>query len=86
MRQLRIKSNLCSNQRIISICQDDYSLLNEEKIFFKPKWIGEGSNKEEEEYSSTIIKSFKYQSDSGYVYEFRGSLLDLQNNIYYYIN
>jgi polycystin 1L2 len=94
MRQLRIKSDLCVSQTIRSICQDDYSLLNEEKRSFQPKW----KISSEEEYSSSILKAFKYQSheelDSyiyigdhetysggGYVYEFRGSLSDLRSNI-----
>ncbi|CAF1261744.1 unnamed protein product [Adineta steineri] len=89
MRQLRIKSTLCPTHRIISHCQDDYSLLNEETRSFQPGWINE---------TTQIYPSFTYQSSkeldtyvyvgdhgiydgSGYVYEFRGSLSDLQSNL-----
>ena len=100
MRQLRVKSRSCSNQKIRLICQDDYTSSNEEKQSFHPKWISQPSSKEEEEeeYSSSIEKAFRYQSadeldtyvyigehetysGGGYVYEFRGSLLDLRNNV-----
>jgi hypothetical protein len=97
MRQLRVKSALCQSQTIRSICQGDYNLFNEEKRSFQPKW--KTSSEEEEEYSSTIMKAFKYQSEKeldsyiyvgehetynggGYVYEFRGSLSDLQSNVF----
>lgn len=96
MRQLRIKSNLCHYQQIAVECKGDYSLLNEEKRSFQPKWDNQTSS--EDEYSSSILKSFEYQSDDeldtyiyvgehetynggGYVYEFRGSLSDLRSNI-----
>jgi hypothetical protein len=96
MRQLRIQSDRCLVQTIHSTCEDDYNLSNEEKRLFYPKW--KTSSEEVEQYSSSIMKAFKYQSgkelDSyiyygdhesysggGYVYEFRGSLSDLQSNI-----
>ncbi|CAF4459945.1 unnamed protein product [Rotaria sp. Silwood2] len=96
MRQLRIKSNLCSDQRIISICNNDYSLFNEEKHSFQPGWINQTST--ELEYSSSILKAFKYTtsdkldtyiyigqhetySGGGYIYEFRGRLSDLKSNL-----
>ncbi|CAF0859705.1 unnamed protein product [Rotaria sordida] len=97
MRQLRIKSNFCSDQRIISICHNDYSLFNEEKHSFQPGWINQTSSTDEQ-YSSSIIKAFKYftseqldtyisigehgiYSGNGYVYEFRGRLSDLRSNL-----
>ncbi|CAF4053998.1 unnamed protein product, partial [Rotaria sordida] len=97
MRQLRIKSNICSDQRIISICYNDYSLFNEEKNSFQPGWINQTLSTDEQ-YSSSIIKVFKYStskeldtyismgeygiySGNGYVYEFRGRLSDLQSNL-----
>ncbi|CAF3751894.1 unnamed protein product, partial [Rotaria sp. Silwood1] len=96
MRQLRIKSNLCSDQRIISTCKNDYSLFNEEKDSFQPGWIKQTSK--EIEYSSSILNAFKYTtsnkldtyitigqhetySGGGYVYEFRGRLSDLKSNL-----
>jgi polycystin 1L2 len=94
MRQLRIKSSLCSYQKIRSICLDDYSLFNEEKSSFPPGWINETI----EEYSSSIVNAFEYKSSNelntyvyvgdygsysgnGYVYEFRGRLSDLESNL-----
>lgn len=88
MRQLRVQTQSCSDQRLFSQCHYDYSVSNEEKRSFYPKWIAE---KGEEEYSATILKAFHYQSDTdhfhhtydagGYVYEFRGSLSDLRTNL-----
>ena len=94
MRQLRIKSDLCSLQNIRSTCLNDYSLSNEEKNSFEPGWLNETTN----EYSSTIHQSFEYKSSkeldtyayvgdhgsysgNGYVYEFRGRLSDIQSNL-----
>jgi hypothetical protein len=39
MRQLRIKSDLCHDLRILSTCRYDYSLLNEEKYSYPPGWL-----------------------------------------------
>jgi polycystin 1L2 len=95
MRQLRIKSHRCSNQQIISTCQTDYNLFNEEKRSFQPGWL---INQTTEKYSLSIQQSFEYKSNdvldtyvyvgkhesysgNGYVYEFRGRLSDLRSNI-----
>jgi hypothetical protein len=94
MRQLRIKTSLCSNQKIMIYCNDDYSFSNEEKDSFAPGWINEIS----QIFSSTIVQAFEYQtneeldtyitigehgsySGNGFVYEFRGRLTDLQSNL-----
>ncbi|CAF0846743.1 unnamed protein product [Adineta steineri] len=96
MRQLRIKSELCSDQRIISICEDSYSFFNEETQLFQPEWTNQTI--EDEIYSSSIKKAFNYstsdESDTytyvgefgtyrggGYVYEFRGRLSDMKTNL-----
>jgi len=96
MRQLRVKSRLCSNRRILSICQDDYSLFNEEKNSFSPQW--KNLSNIERNYSSSITKAFTYQSNdvldtytytgeytvysgNGYVYEFHGSSLEMQTSL-----
>lgn len=76
MRQLRVRTELCSHQKLIDNCHYDYSFSNEEKRTFYPKWITE-KEKDEEDYSSTILKAFQYQ----YSYEFRGSLSALQSNL-----
>jgi hypothetical protein len=99
MRQLRIKSQLCPDHRIVSICEEDYSLFNEEKGSFQPGWTNETSTEDyDDEYSSTILKAFQNESSDeldtyvyvgefqtyaggGYVYEFRGSLANLQSNL-----
>ncbi len=94
MRQLRIKSTLCQNQKIMKYCEGDYSLLNEETRSFQPGWI----NETKEISNSSIDQAFKYRSSEeldtytytgdfgtykggGYLYEFRGRLSDLQKNI-----
>ena len=94
MRQLRIKSSLCSYQKLRSNCINDYSLFHEEKDSSPPGWI----NETVEEYSSSIRQAFKYQSaeeldsyvyvgehgsysGNGYVYEFRGRLTDIRGNL-----
>ncbi|CAF1191151.1 unnamed protein product [Adineta steineri] len=94
MRQLRVKSNLCSYQKLRLRCLNDYSLSNEEKDSFGLAWTNETT----EESSSSIIESFQYKSSEelstyvyvgdhgiydggGYVYEFRGRLADLQSNL-----
>jgi hypothetical protein len=94
IRQLRIKSNLCPNQKISIHCCDDYSSFHEQKHSFQPGW----SNQTTQIYNSAINQAFQYQSSDeldtytyvgdhgsyeggGYVYEFRGRLIDLQSNL-----
>ncbi|CAF3847329.1 unnamed protein product [Adineta steineri] len=96
MRQLRVKSELCVEQRVILICEDSYSFFNEETQLFQPGWTNETI--EDEVYSSSILNAFNYStsdeldtytyvgeygtySGGGYVYEFRGSLSDLKTNL-----
>ncbi|CAF1320727.1 unnamed protein product [Adineta steineri] len=96
MRQLRVKSELCPDQRVISICEDSYSFFNEETQLFQPGWTNETI--EDEVYSSSILKAFNYSTSDeldtytyvgefetyrggGYVYEFRGSLSDMKTNL-----
>ncbi|CAF1460939.1 unnamed protein product [Adineta steineri] len=96
MRQLRVKSELCPDQRVISICEDSYSFFNEETQIFQPGWTNETI--EDEVYSSSILKAFNYSTSDeldtytyvgefgtyrggGYVYEFRGSLSDMKTNL-----
>ena len=94
MRQLRIKSDLCSLPKISLTCQYDYNSFNEETRSFEPGWTNETTLKS----NSTISRAFEYQSSKeldtydylgdhhrykggGYVYEFRGRLADIQNNL-----
>ncbi|CAF4106163.1 unnamed protein product, partial [Adineta steineri] len=96
MRQLRVKSELCPDQRVISRCEDSYSFFNEETQLFQPGWTNETI--EDEVYSSSILKAFNYSTSDeldtytyvgefetyrggGYVYEFRGSLSDMKINL-----
>ncbi|CAF0785228.1 unnamed protein product [Adineta steineri] len=95
MRQLRVKSELCPDQRVISICEDSYSFSNEETELFQPGWT---TNATSEEFSSSVIKAFNYSTSDeldtytyvgefgtyrggGYVYEFRGRLSDMKTNL-----
>ncbi|CAF4098382.1 unnamed protein product [Adineta steineri] len=95
IRQLRVKSELCPNQRVISICKDSYNFFNEETQLFQPRWT---TNVTTEEFSSSVIKAFNYStsdeldtytyvgefgtySGGGYVYEFRGPLSDMKTNL-----
>ncbi|UJR09103.1 hypothetical protein I4U23_013350 [Adineta vaga] len=64
MRQLRIKTELCDDQRLMMRCEHSYSIFNEDKRSFEPGWINEttmvmmsGGN-----YSSSIMKAFRYRS------------------------
>ncbi|CAF4342078.1 unnamed protein product, partial [Adineta steineri] len=96
MRQLRIKSDLCADQRVILICEDSYSFSNEETQLFQPGWTNQ--TVEDEVYSSSILNAFNYSTGDeldtytyvgesgtyrggGYVYEFRGSLSDMKTNL-----
>ncbi|CAF1000565.1 unnamed protein product [Adineta steineri] len=95
IRQLRVKSELCPDQRVISICEDSYSFSNEETQLFQPGWT---TNATTEEFSSSVIKAFNYSTSDeldtysyigefgtyrggGYVYEFRGRLSDMKTNL-----
>jgi polycystin 1L2 len=94
MRQLRIKSNLCSIENLNFTCEYDYSFSNEEKNSFEIGWGNETTIKS----NLTIQQAFQYQSSDqldtyvytgdhgtysggGYVYEFRGRLIDMQSNL-----
>ncbi|CAF4055957.1 unnamed protein product [Adineta steineri] len=96
MRQLRVKSELCPDRRVISICEDSYSFFNEETKLFQPGWTNETI--EDDVYSSSILKAFNYSTSDeldtytyvgefgtyrggGYVYEFRGRLSDMKTNL-----
>lgn len=91
-----MKSELCADRRLLSSCVKDYSLFNEERQSFSPRWTNQSDDNKE--YSSTILKSFQYQSSTvldtyvhvgeygtysgnGYVYEFQGSLSQLKTNL-----
>jgi polycystin domain-containing protein len=79
---------------IESICENDYSYSNEEKNSFEIGWINETiikSNSTIEQafqyQSSNELDTYVYIGDygsysgGGYVYEFRGRLSDMQNNL-----
>ena len=95
MRQLRIKSEKCYRKIFCLKCTSDYHFSNEDQSIYQPGWKNE---RIVEEYSSTIVRSFEYQSEKdfdsyvyigehdiynggGYVYEFRGRLIDIQSNL-----
>ena len=58
MRQLRVKSHPCSQQTLRLNCVPDYSFSNEDKDPYQPGWV----NQTDEDYSSTIVKAFEYQT------------------------
>ena len=86
MRQLRIKSELCSDQRLIRTCRKSYNYFNEEKESFYPGWkVNKTTDDEEEEYSSSIIKSFQYSdSDDLDTYVYVGEHATYSGNGYVY--
>ena len=94
MRQLRVKSSLCSYQKFDLTCEDDFHRSNEETNSFEFGWQNETTVR----LNSTLARAFQYQTkhelDSysitgdhgnypggGYVYEFRGRFVDLQTNL-----
>jgi hypothetical protein len=95
IRQLRVKSKLCNDQNIILTCADDYSLFNEEKGSFQPGWINETNGEDfsssilqsfeykssEELNTSVFMGEHGTYDGGGYVYQFRGSLINLQTNL-----
>jgi hypothetical protein len=95
MRQLRVKSHQCQDQQIVSIsCTNDYSSSNEEQTSFDPGWNNQTTqiysssiqqafkyqNGDELDSYITIGKHGTYGT-GGYVYEFRGRLSELRNNL-----
>jgi hypothetical protein len=95
MRQLRIETDQCNDQRIRQTCLKDYQWYNEDRRSYQPEWT---SNIDNRTFSQSILRSFQYQSSKeldtyvyigdhgrygggGYVYEFRGALSDIQRNI-----
>ncbi|UJR09075.1 hypothetical protein I4U23_013322 [Adineta vaga] len=64
MRQLRIKTELCDDQRLITRCEHSYSIFNEDKRSFEPGWINETTmvTMSGGKYSSSIMKAFRYRS------------------------
>jgi hypothetical protein len=94
MRQLRIKSHLCSLEKLNLTYEYDYNFSNEEKNSSEIGWINEITIKS----NSTIQQAFEYQSNNqldtymitgyhasykggAYVYEFRGRLSDMQSDL-----
>jgi hypothetical protein len=94
MRQLRVKSSSCSVQIIRSKCLNDYNLLNEEKDSYEPGWINKTTQINNssishafEHRTSNELDTYVYVGDhgsyngNGYVYEYRGHLNEIQNNL-----
>ncbi|UJR06735.1 hypothetical protein I4U23_011024 [Adineta vaga] len=95
MRQLRVKTHLCSPMRNLNfICQYDYNSQTEQTNSFDPGWIDQTQINS----NSIFNQAFQYKSkddldtypisgkfgrygDGGYVYEFRGRLSDIQMNL-----
>ena len=95
IRQLRIKSQHCFQQNLRSTCLNDYSSSNEDQRSYQPGWninktdqlysptiikaFEYQSNKELKTYV-TLGNHGEY-AGGGYVYEFRGRLSDIRNNL-----
>lgn len=95
MRQVRVPTTPCPQPEFIAgRCRLSYSLGNEERRSYAPRWANTTSTN----YSSIIRRAFQYQSGNqldtyvyvgnhgsylggGYVYEFRGRLPELRYNI-----
>jgi len=93
MRQLRIKTELCQTS-ITKICVYDYSFSNEEKSSFEPGWINQTTKVSNSSIDQAFVYKDGNDIDTninvgdhgtynsgGYVYEFRGRLSDMQNNL-----
>lgn len=94
MRQLRIQSDLCPYDKLSLTCSFEYDKSNEETNSFEIGWLnrtitkGNTSIEKAFEYqSSQQLDSYVYQgehgkySGGGYVYEFRGRLSEIKNNL-----
>ncbi|UJR19382.1 hypothetical protein I4U23_022512 [Adineta vaga] len=79
MKQFRIRAQICPKRmKVNSICRNDLSGSNEERRSFSPGWFDQSK----ERFSPSISQSFLYRtSEKGYIYEYRGSLSDLRNNL-----
>ena len=94
MRQIRVRSDRCSSEKIGAMCEDDFHSSNEETRPFQLGWnktITPASN-------SSLDRAFQYRSSDeldsyvtlgnfhsypggGYLYAFRGHLTDLRENL-----
>ena len=94
MRQLRIKRHSCPIPNLISKCMDNYNFFNEEKRSFHPGWSIETTemftstiDRSFEYQSSDELDTYLYMGEhanynsGGYVYEYRGRLMDLKSNL-----
>ena len=94
MRQLRSKSTPCSYQKLRSNCIEDYHSSNEAKDSFLPAWINQTTDEYSSsilqafEYkTSQELNTYVYVTDhgsysgNGYVYEFRGQLNEIRQNL-----
>jgi Polycystin cation channel len=93
IRQIRIRSKSCSDQRIQSICEDDYHYSIEENRSYQQKW----TNQTMSSANSSVDRAFQYRSSKdldsyvylgqygsysggGYVFECRGSFVELEKH------
>ena len=95
MRQLRVKASVCDDRRLSSMCLSDYSRSNEDtSISYQPGWMNETSERYSRSIqrafqyrTSDELDSYLYLGNhanyrgGGYVYEFRGSSVDLRSNL-----
>ena len=94
MRQIRVRSDRCSSEKIGTMCEDEFESSNEETRPFQPGWnktITLSSN-------SSLDRAFQYRASDeldsyvtlgnfhsypggGYLFSFRGHLTDLRENL-----
>jgi polycystin 1L2 len=96
MRQLRVKPSVCDDRRLFSMCLPDYSRSNEDtSTSYQPGWTNETTSgsysrsiqRAFQYWTSDELDSYLYLGNhanyrgGGYVYEFRGSSVDLRSNL-----
>ncbi len=83
MRQLRIKSNLCSMQKMNFTCEYDYTWSNEITTIKSNSTIQQAFQHHSNDQLDTYVSVGDHgsYSDDGYVYEFRSRLSEIQSNL-----
>jgi hypothetical protein len=93
MRQVRVRSDLCTYAHLQSTCYDDYQWWREETRSFAPGWLNHTQTNQ-----SSVERAFAYRAadtldsygmlgdhgsypSSGYIYEFRGRLNEIRENL-----
>jgi hypothetical protein len=95
MRQLRVQQSECDDIRLISGCRKDYSWSDEERASYATSWTNHSVLNNhtrpiqqafeyktgEQLHTSMYIGEHATYRAGGYVYEFRGALSNIRNNL-----